>query len=78
MIIVPDDLDAQLRFEASRRGISIAEVARQALEAYLKPQLGRGRLSFFAVADGEPDDVSERVDEYVAKAIKRRRSRRSA
>jgi hypothetical protein len=76
MIIVPDDVDAQLRFEASRRGVPIAEVAREALEAYLAPRAQPGRLSFFAVGAGSPDDVSERVDEFVVRSVRRHRSRR--
>ncbi len=71
MIIVPDELDARLRFEATRRGVSIAEVAREAIEAYLADRARPGRLSFFGVGEGNPDDVSERVDEFVNQAIGR-------
>jgi predicted DNA-binding protein len=68
-IMMPDDLDARLRQEARRRGVSIADVARRAIERDLPSPAEDGRLSFFAVGDGGPDDVSERVDDYVGRAI---------
>lgn len=71
MILIPDELDARLRLEAARRGVSLAEVSREALEAYLAPQAASGALGFFAVGDGAPDDVSERVDDFVADAVRR-------
>jgi hypothetical protein len=70
--MLPEDLDARLRREARRRGVSIADVAREALEGYLPEPPRSGRLGFFAAGDGEPRDVSERVDEFVGKAIARR------
>ena len=72
MILVPDEMDARLRFEAARRGVSVAEVTREALAAYLGPPAEPRPLSFFGVGDGAPDDVSERVDEFVSAAVKRR------
>jgi hypothetical protein len=68
-IMVPDDLDARLRQEAKRRGVSLADVARRAIERELPSPAENGRLSFFAVGDGGPDDVSERVEDYVGRAI---------
>jgi hypothetical protein len=73
--MLPDDVDARLRLEARRRGVSVAQVAREAIERELPPQTG-GHLSFFAVGDGSPSDASERVDELVAKGVGRRRARR--
>src|SRR5579875_1539211 len=52
-IMLPDDVDARLRLEARRRGQSIAQVAREAIEREL-PAPGDGRLGFFAVGDGSP------------------------
>lgn len=70
--MLPDDVDARLRLEARRRGQSIAQVAREAIEREL-PVPADGRLGFFAVGDGSPRDASERVDELVADGIRRRR-----
>lgn len=70
-IMLPDDIDARLRLEARRRGTSIADVAREALERQLPAPAQDGPLGFFAVGEGDPDDVSEHVDDYVAKAIRR-------
>jgi hypothetical protein len=70
--MLPEDVDVRLRLEARRRGTSVAEVAREAIEKQLPPQAD-GRLSFFAVGDGSPRDASERVDELVGKSVARRR-----
>jgi hypothetical protein len=68
-IMVPDDLDALMRQEARRRGVSIADVARRAIERDLPSPAKNGRLSFFAVGEGGPDDVSEHVEDYVGHAM---------
>lgn len=71
--MLPDEVEARLRVEARRRGVPIAEVVREAVERHLPaPQPGRP-LSFFAVGEGGPSDASERVDEYVRGALRRRR-----
>jgi hypothetical protein len=70
-VMLPDELDARLRREAVRRGVSIADVVREALEASLPEPTGRGPLSFFGIGQGWPDDASERVDEIVGEAIAR-------
>ena len=77
-IMLPDDLDARLRLEARRRGGSIADVAREAIEQHLPQPAADGRLSFFSVGEGSPEDASERVDELVSEAVGRRNSGRSA
>ncbi len=74
-IMLPEDVDIRLRNEARRRGTSVAEVAREAIEKQLPPQPD-GRLSFFGVGDGSPKDASERVDELVAASVHRRRAER--
>jgi len=70
--MLPDEVNARLRREARRRGLSIAEVARQVLDAHLPPPPSEGRLSFFSVGEGSPADASERVDELVSRALDRR------
>lgn len=69
-IMLPDEMDARLRIEARRRGVSIADVAREALERHL-PTF-KEDLAFFAVGEGGPRDASERVDKLVGRAVKRR------
>jgi hypothetical protein len=73
-VMLPEELDARLRFEARRRGVGIAEVVREAVESHLPEPAREGQpLSFFAVGEGGPPDASERVDEYVGKALRKRR-----
>ncbi|MHB1486958.1 MAG: ribbon-helix-helix protein, CopG family [Acidimicrobiales bacterium] len=72
-IMMPEEIDARLRLEARRRGVSIAEVVREAIEHHLPDSPTTGRLGFFAVGDGGPADTSERVGEFVAQAVSRRR-----
>jgi hypothetical protein len=71
-IMLPDELDGRLRLEARRRGVSIADVARTAIEHELPQPAGSGHLAFFAIGEGGPDDASERVDELVRRSIDRR------
>jgi hypothetical protein len=69
---LPDDLDARLRHEAQRRGTTIAEVTRRALEA----ELGAGprrRLGAAATGHSGQGDISERVEEIIAAEISRSR-----
>ena len=68
-VMLPDDLDERVRLEARRRGVPVAEVVRDALERELPPPRPGRRLSFFAVGEGGPEDASERVDEYVRRAL---------
>jgi hypothetical protein len=75
--MLPEDVDARLRREARRRGVSIADVAREAIERHLPAPDESGKLGFFAVGEGEPSDVSERVDEFVGRAIARRAETRA-
>lgn len=71
--MLPDDVDERLRREARRRGVSIADVAREAIDRHLPPAPAKGRLSFFAVGEGTPDDVARRAEEFVGRAVARRR-----
>lgn len=74
-VMLPDKLDQRLRREARRRGVPLAELVREALASYF-PAEQSGELSFFAVGEGEPDDVAARSDEFVADAIARRHDER--
>jgi predicted transcriptional regulator len=62
---LPDDLDARLRHEAQRRGTTIAEITRTALEAHLGAGGSRRRLGAAAAGRSGRSDISERVDEII-------------
>jgi hypothetical protein len=67
-VMLPDETLARLRRESRRRGVSVAEIVREAIAVHL-PEPRSGRLSFFGVGEGGPADASERVDEYVATTL---------
>jgi Ribbon-helix-helix protein, copG family/Protein of unknown function (DUF1488) len=69
---IPDDLDARLRHEAQRRGVTIAEVTRTALEEHLGAGRRR-RLGARAAFRSGRSDVSERIEEIIASEIERSR-----
>ncbi len=75
-LMLPSALDDRLRREARRRGVSIAEVTRHALERELPEPDKTGGLSFFAVGKGAPKDVAANADQWVAKAISRKHKAR--
>jgi predicted transcriptional regulator len=68
---IPDALDARLRHEAERRGLTISEVSREALEAYLIGPSGRRRLAAAKAGRSGRADVSERIEEILAAEIRR-------
>ena len=65
---IPEQLDARLRHEAARRGTTISEVTREALEAHLG---GSGRRQLGAAAAGRSgrSDISERIEEILAAEV---------
>ena len=68
---IPDALDARLRHEAERRGTTISEVSRDALEAYLGTTAGRRRLGAAKAGRSGRADVSERIEEILAAEVER-------
>jgi ribbon-helix-helix CopG family protein len=62
---LPDDLDARLRHEAQRRGTTIAEITRTALEAHLGGTGSRRRLGATGAGRSGRSDVSARVEEII-------------
>jgi hypothetical protein len=68
---IPDSLDARLRHEAERRGVTISEVSREALEAYLIGPPGRRRLGAAKAGRSGQPDVSERIEEILAAEVRR-------
>ncbi len=69
---VPEELDARLRHEAQRRGTTVSDVTRDALEAYLAP--GRDS-SFVKLGRSGRTDVSSRIDEILREELGRRDAR---
>jgi predicted transcriptional regulator len=67
-----DDLDARLRHEAQRRGTTIAEVTRTALEEHIGVG-ARRRLGAAAAGHSGRSDISERIEEIIAAEVKRSR-----
>jgi hypothetical protein len=63
---IPDALDARLRHEAERRGVTISEVSRDALEAYLIGPPGHRRLGAAGIGSSGRGDISERIEEILA------------
>lgn len=71
---LPDELDANLRHEAKRQGVTIAEITRNALEAHLGTlpgghKGGRRRLGAAAAGRSGVGDISERIEEIIASEI---------
>jgi len=62
---LPDDLDARLRHEAQRRGITISDVTREAIEEHLGSRRGRRRLLASGAGRSGATDVSVRIEEIL-------------
>lgn len=63
---LPEDLDARLRHEAQRRGTTISEFTREAIEAHLGGRTGRRRLRAAGAGASGRTDISERIEEILA------------
>ncbi|MGH7918637.1 MAG: ribbon-helix-helix protein, CopG family [Candidatus Dormibacteraceae bacterium] len=68
---LPDALDARLRHEAQRRGTTIADISREALEAYLGGPSTRRRFGAAAAGRSGWRDISERIEEILAAEVDR-------
>jgi hypothetical protein len=69
---IPDALDARLRHEAARRGMTIADISREALEAYLGTSpSNRRHLGAAGAGRSGHSDVSERIEEILATEVLR-------
>ena len=69
---LPDDLDARLRHEAERRGVTIADVTRAALEEHLGAGRRR-RLGAKGAGRSGHGDISERIEEILGAETARSR-----
>jgi predicted transcriptional regulator len=67
-IKLSDELDARLRHEAARRGATIADVTRAALEQHLGAGKGR-RFSAAGAGHSGRSDISERIEEILASEL---------
>jgi hypothetical protein len=63
---LPDDLDARVRHEAARLGITISELTRQSLEERVG---GRRRLLAAGAGQSGRTDISERIEEILAAEV---------
>lgn len=63
---LPDDLDALLRHEAARRGMTVSQLTREAIRSHLHVAPGRRRLMAAAAGRSGRTDVSERIEEILA------------
>lgn len=61
---IPEELDERLRYEARRRGSTISDVTRSALEAHL--QSGRRQLRAAAAGHSGNADISERIEQIIS------------
>jgi Ribbon-helix-helix protein, copG family len=61
---IPEELDELLRHEAKRRGITISDVTRSALETHLRG--GRRRLRAAAAGHSGKTDISERIEQIIS------------
>lgn len=67
---IPDELDGRLRQEAERRGVTISEITREALEA----KLGTRRPLLAAAAGSsrsDRTDLAERAEELLPELIRK-------
>jgi hypothetical protein len=66
---IPEGLDERLRHEAKRRGVTISDVTRSALEAHLRG--GRRRLRAAAAGHSGESDISERIEQIISADVGR-------
>jgi predicted transcriptional regulator len=68
---LPDDLDARLRHEAERRGVTVSQLTREAIETLLGAPRGRRKLLGAGAGAGASGraDISERIDEILASEV---------
>jgi predicted transcriptional regulator len=67
---LPDELDARLRHEAERRGLTISELTREAIEAHLGGSRKRRKLLAAGVGASGHHDISERIEEILAAEVR--------
>jgi predicted transcriptional regulator len=68
---LPDDLDALLRYEARRRGLTVSEITREAIRSYL--DAGRRRLIAAKAGRSGHRDTARRIEEILREEARRSR-----
>jgi hypothetical protein len=66
---LPEDVDRAMRDEAARRGLTLSEWTREAIEAHLPVQRGRRRLRAIGAGRSGETDISERIEEILAREL---------
>ena len=64
-----DELDARLRHEAKRRGTTVSELTREAIEAHLGGPVKRRKLLASGAGDSGHSDISERIEQILASEV---------
>ena len=64
-----DDLDARLRHEAERRGVTVSELTREAIETLLAVPRGKRRLLAAGAGASGRSDISKRIEDIVASEV---------
>jgi len=65
---LPDEIDARLRQEAQRRGMTVSELTREAIVSHLG---GARRLDAAGAGASGVDDISERIEDILASEARR-------
>ena len=70
-IKLPDELDARLRHEAQRRGVTISELTREAIEILLGPAPTTSPRTFLSAGAGASrhTDTAARIEELLAEGF---------
>lgn len=71
-ITLPVELARRLRFKAKTNERSVSSIVREALDTYLAGQPTGQMPSFMGVGSSDITDLSERVEELVFEAFRRR------
>ena len=66
-----EDLDAKLRHEADRRGITISDLTREAIEAHLGGPKGKRKLLAASAGRSGSQDISVRIEEILRAEVSR-------
>ncbi len=66
---LPDELDARLRHEAERRGTTVSELTREAIEAHLGGSRTRRKLLAAGAGASGHHDIAERIEEILSDEV---------